>query len=205
MHLSILIITLCLFSIGNCIKWHMHPNSYKCLREEIRANVVVVGVYEVVPVDGQQINYVVTDSNNHILSQKEDISSGKFTFSIENNDLFEICFTSKVLNNHKKGVVQEIFLDIKTGIETKNYEVAAELNQLKPLELRLKIIEDLSKDIIQEFTYMKNQADAMHNTNESTNKRVLYFGVFSMICLFLLATWQVFYLRRYFKAKKLIE
>lgn len=36
---------------------------------------------------------------------------------------------------------------------------------LKPLELRLKIIEDLSKDIVQEFTYMKSQADAMHNTN----------------------------------------
>lgn len=40
---------------------------------------------------------------------------------------------------------------------------------------------------------------------ESTNTRVLYFSVFSMCCLIGLATWQVFYLRRFFKAKKLIE
>lgn len=40
---------------------------------------------------------------------------------------------------------------------------------------------------------------------ESTNSRVLYFSVFSMLCLVALATWQVLYLRRFFKAKKLIE
>lgn len=60
MHFSVLIVTLCLFSFGNCIKWHMQPNSYKCLREEIRANDVVAGVYEVTTVEGQQINYVVS-------------------------------------------------------------------------------------------------------------------------------------------------
>lgn len=40
---------------------------------------------------------------------------------------------------------------------------------------------------------------------ESTNNRVLFFSIFSMVCLLGLATWQVLYLRRYFKAKKLIE
>lgn len=40
---------------------------------------------------------------------------------------------------------------------------------------------------------------------ESTNTRVLYFSVFSMSCLVVLAIWQIFYLRRFFKAKKLIE
>ena len=40
---------------------------------------------------------------------------------------------------------------------------------------------------------------------ESTNSRVLYFSLLSMLCLIALATWQVLYLRRFFKAKKLIE
>lgn len=40
---------------------------------------------------------------------------------------------------------------------------------------------------------------------ESTHSRVMYFSIFSMACLLGLATWQVLYLRRYFKAKKLIE
>uniref|UniRef100_X1Z2A6 GOLD domain-containing protein n=1 Tax=Capitella teleta TaxID=283909 RepID=X1Z2A6_CAPTE len=41
--------------------------------------------------------------------------------------------------------------------------------------------------------------------SESTHSRVLYFSVFSMCCLLGLATWQVLYLRKYFKSKKLIE
>ena len=39
---------------------------------------------------------------------------------------------------------------------------------------------------------------------ESTNSRVLYFSVFSMMCLVALAAWQVFYLKKYFQTKKLI-
>lgn len=42
-------------------------------------------------------------------------------------------------------------------------------------------------------------------STETTHSRVMYFSLFSMLCLLSLATWQVFYLRRYFKAKKLIE
>ncbi|KAL4136126.1 hypothetical protein QTP88_007691 [Uroleucon formosanum] len=199
-----LTISLTILSVSNCIRWHMQPNSQKCLREELKENVLVSGVYEVTEVDNQQIDYVVKDSKNHILSQKEDISSGKFTFSVENYDIFEICFSSKTSNNHQ-GAIQEVFVDIKTGIEAKSYETIAEAFKLKPLEMDLKRLEDFSEAIVLEFKDMKKRADEMRNTNESTNKKVLYFSLFSMTCVIVLATWQVFYLRRYFKAKKLIE
>ena len=52
---------------------------------------------------------------------------------------------------------------------------------------------------------MKQREEEMRSTNESTNSKVLYFSVFSMGCLMSLAIWQVLYLRRYFKAKKLID
>ncbi|KAK5978708.1 hypothetical protein GCK32_009380 [Trichostrongylus colubriformis] len=39
---------------------------------------------------------------------------------------------------------------------------------------------------------------------ESTNSRVLYLCVFSMLCHLALAVWQVMFLRNYFEAKKLI-
>ncbi|XP_050530590.1 transmembrane emp24 domain-containing protein bai-like [Daktulosphaira vitifoliae] len=186
------------------IRWHMKPNTEKCLKEELRQNVLVKGEYEVAPVEGQKIDYIVRDSKNHILSQKEDITTGKFTFSVENYDMFEICFISKVTGNHR-GFVQEVYLDIKTGVEAKNYEGIAEASKLKPLELDLKRLEDMSQSIVLDFEDMKKRADEMRNTNESTNKRVFYFGMLSMICLIGFATWQIFYLKRYFKAKRLIE
>jgi len=76
---------------------------------------------------------------------------------------------------------------------------------LKPLEIELRRLEDLSDSIVNDFQYMKQREEEMRSTNESTNSRVLYFSVFSMLCLVGLATWQVLYLRKFFKSKKLIE
>lgn len=38
----------------------MQPNSRKCLREELRENVLVKGEYEVTQIDNQQVDYVVS-------------------------------------------------------------------------------------------------------------------------------------------------
>lgn len=73
------------------------------------------------------------------------------------------------------------------------------------MEIDLKRLEDLSDSIVQTFALMRKREEEMRDTNESTNQRVLIFSIFSMCCLLGLATWQVLYLRRYFKAKKLIE
>ena len=91
------------------------------------------------------------------------------------------------------------------GVDSKNYEDTIETEQLKPLEAQLRRLEDLSNEIVQDFAYMRKREEEMRDTNESTNSRVLYFSIFSMVCLLSLAVWQLFYLRRYFKAKKLIE
>ena len=45
-----------------CVKgimFHAVPNGQKCLREEIRQNVLIVGEYEVSHAPGQKLDYVV--------------------------------------------------------------------------------------------------------------------------------------------------
>ncbi|XP_045527613.1 transmembrane emp24 domain-containing protein bai isoform X1 [Pieris brassicae] len=200
-----------IFSIFWCscdaIMWSLAPNTQKCLKEELQANVLVAGEYEITEITGQRIDYIVRDSKGHILAQKDNISKGKFTFVTETYDTFEVCFISK-MQPERRGVAQDVHLDIKVGIEAKNYEGntwIGEAAKLKPMELELKRLEDLSEAIVQDFTLMRKREEEMRDTNESTNNRVLFFSLFSMVCLLGLATWQVLYLRRYFKAKKLIE
>ncbi|XP_046750977.1 transmembrane emp24 domain-containing protein bai isoform X2 [Diprion similis] len=195
---------LSLFANVRAIMFYLEPNAEKCLREEVQANVLVSGEYEVSEATGQTVNYIVTDSKTHILSQKEDISRGKFSFVTETFDTFQICFTSHV-PSHLRGMKQEVALSIKRGIEAKSYEGIGEAAKLKPMEVELKRLEDLSESIVQAFSWMRKNEEEMRDTNESTNSRVLYFSIFSMCCLLGLATWQVLYLRRFFKAKKLIE
>lgn len=192
-----------LFQTAQAIMFGLEPNTQKCLKDDMQGNQIVAGDYEVTGAPGQKINYVVRDSKGHIMSQKEDISKGKFTFTSEMYDTFEICFISQVPPTHR-GVNQEVSLDIKKGIETKSYEGIGEAAKLKPLEVDLKRLEDLSDAIVQDFALMRKREEEMRDTNESTNSRVLFFSIFSMCCLLGLATWQVLYLRRYFIAKKLI-
>jgi len=197
------VIALLIVSVDG-IMWKLQPNAQKCLKEELQSDVLVTGDYEVQDAPGQKVDYVVRDSKGHILSQKEDISRGKFSFVTENYDTFEICFISRV-PVQQRGLAQEVSLVTKRGVEAKNYEGLGEAAKLKPLEVELKRLEDLSDAIVQDFSQMRKREEEMRDTNESTNSRVLYFSIFSMCCLLGLATWQVLYLRRFFKAKKLIE
>ncbi|KPJ01520.1 Transmembrane emp24 domain-containing protein bai [Papilio xuthus] len=205
MEVHYLVLLLSIFWRGcQGIMWSLAPNTQKCLKEELHANVLVAGEYEVGEAPGQRVDYIVRDSKGHILSQKDSINKGKFTFVTETYDTFEVCFISKV-PPERRGISQEVFLNIKVGFEAKNYEGIGEAAKLKPMELELKRLEDLSEAIVQDFTLMRKREEEMRDTNESTNNRVLFFSIFSMVCLLGLATWQVLYLRRYFKAKKLIE
>ncbi|XP_065168849.1 transmembrane emp24 domain-containing protein bai [Atheta coriaria] len=201
---SAFIVLVAFAATANAIMWKLEPNTHKCLKEELHQNVPVTGEYEVSEVPGQKVDYVVRDSKGHVLAQKDDIVKGKFSFVTETYDSYEICFISRV-PERQRGMSHEVSLNTKHGVEAKNYEGIGEAAKLKPIEVELRRLEDLSNDIVQDFSIMRKREEEMRDTNESTNTRVLYFSVFSMFCLLGLATWQVLYLRRYFKAKKLIE
>uniref|UniRef100_A0A6Q2ZQT6 GOLD domain-containing protein n=2 Tax=Esox lucius TaxID=8010 RepID=A0A6Q2ZQT6_ESOLU len=187
------------------ISFFLPVNSRKCLREEIHKDVLVTGEYEISEDSNTKTNLKITDSSGHTLYSKEDATKGKFAFTTEDYDMFEVCFESKSPMGTGKVGDHLVNLDMKHGVEAKNYEEIAKVEKLKPLEVELRRLEDLSESIVNDFAYMKKREEEMRDTNESTNTRVLYFSIFSMCCLIGLATWQVFYLRRFFKAKKLIE
>jgi len=200
----VFILVVLLISNAQAIMWSHAPNAQKCMKEDLKTNVLVTGDYEVEEAPGQKIDYVVRDSKGHILAQKENISKGKFSFVTETHDTFEVCFISRV-PQHLRGPSQDISLVLKRGVEAKAYEGIGEAAKLKPMEVELKKLEDLTESIVQDFAFMRKAEEEMRDTNESTNNRVLFFSIFSMCCLLGLATWQVLYLRRFFKAKKLIE
>ncbi|SPP83254.1 blast:Transmembrane emp24 domain-containing protein bai [Drosophila guanche] len=148
----------------SCVMFHLPPNTQKCLKEDIQANQLVMGEYEVSDVPGQIIDYIARDSKGHILSQKEHITKGKFSFMSEVYDAYEICFISKV-PPHQRGIPQEVSLVTKKGVETKSYEGIGEASKLKPLEVDLKRLEDLSDSIVRDFVLMRKREEEMRDTN----------------------------------------
>jgi len=202
--LSVALIMISCAMYCESLMFDLHPGARKCLKEEIHKNVLVTGEYDIAEATGQQTDILVTDSKNHILVSHQDKEKGKFAFTTDDYDVFEICIISKVPST-TRGRIQAVKLVTKHGAEAKSYEGLEEAAKLKPMEVELKRLEDLSESIVQAFAFMRQREEEMRDTNESTNSRVLYFSIFSMCCLLGLATWQVLYLRKFFKAKKLIE
>lgn len=202
-HLVSVFMLLCL-TLSDALRFHLSPNTRKCLKEEIHKGVLVTGDYELSENPGQKTLLTVTDSKGQAFYNKDDASKGKFAFTTDEYDVFEVCFDSKVLSGGH-GVDREVYLDMKHGVEAKNYADLAKAEKMKPLEVELKKLEDLADSIVNDFSYMRAREEEMRDTNESTHSKVLYFSIFSMCCLLGLATGQVLYLRKYFQAKKLIE
>ena len=50
-----------------------------------------------------------------------------------------------------------MFLATKHGVEAKNYDGVGEAAKLKPLEVELKRLEDMSESIVQDFAFMRRR------------------------------------------------
>ena len=104
-----------------------------------------------------QVNMMVTDTSGHHLVNRENVEKeGRFAFTTDKDDIFEICFISRVPSN-MRGARQEVSLATKHGVEAKNYENLGDAAKLKPLEVELKRLEDMSESIVQDFAFMRKR------------------------------------------------
>lgn len=115
----VIFIVVCYVLAVSSISFKVAPDVRKCLREEVHKDVLVVGEYTLSDLPGQRtdivvniirldrplrcslgsiiyfkLNLQVTDSRGHILFKKEDASKGRFAFTTEDYDMFEVCFLS---------------------------------------------------------------------------------------------------------------
>lgn len=96
----------------------------------------------------QAVDLMVVDTKGQHFLKRESTDKGKFAFTTDDYDVYEICFLSRVPPN-VRGMRHEVFLSTKHGVEAKSYEGLGDANKLKPLEVELKRLEDLSESIVQ--------------------------------------------------------
>lgn len=92
--LALLLLFLLSPSLVLAISFHLPINSHKCLHEEIHKDPLVMGAYEISNQSrgaGSLHSHLrITDSAGHILYSNEDANKGKFTFTLEDYDMFEV-------------------------------------------------------------------------------------------------------------------
>lgn len=57
--LALIVLTFLIVDVQS-IMWYLEPNAVKCLKEEVQADVLVTGEYEVSEAPGQRVDYAVS-------------------------------------------------------------------------------------------------------------------------------------------------
>jgi hypothetical protein len=199
---TLFVVYLCL---ANAVQFDVRRRSGKCLSDEVAHGSLVVIHYDVIgTVKGKtDVSIVITDPVQKIIKHDSNIDTTsedihKFTFVADAGGSYSVCF----FNNNDNPI--RIMLDFKHGVEAKDYAEVAKREHLMPVEKELRKMEDTVDEIHREMLYMREREAAMRNTNESTNSRVLWFSFFSIVVLLGMGVWQVMYLKKFFKSKKLI-
>ncbi|KAG0042399.1 vesicle coat component [Gryganskiella cystojenkinii] len=159
----------------------------------------------------QKVSVEVTDDSEHQnqLWSKDNLSEdlARTSFLTKHAGDIVACFTNVLSENVDPDprYFRNIDVDFDIGSETTDYEELAKTEKLKPMEMELRKMEDMVKDIIENMEHLQQREETMRNTNESTNARVQWFSTLTMVILVTLGVWQIFYLKRFFRKKRLID
>ncbi|CDO92057.1 unnamed protein product [Kluyveromyces dobzhanskii CBS 2104] len=154
--------------------------------------------------DGQQLNLYVRDSNGNEYRRNRDIAGEvRIAFTAPHSTSFDVCFEN-VAQVNGRSLSRSIEMDIESGSEARDWNKIQASEKLKPVEVELRRIEELTDEIVDEFNYLKSREERLRDTNESTNRRVRNFSVAVIVVLVALGGWQLNYLKNYFRAKHII-
>jgi hypothetical protein len=203
----LLALLLCALALGAArgVQFDLRRRADKCLSDEVAQGSLVVVHYDVIGAARGKTGVALSikDPAGRLLKQDPDVDTAdgdthKFSFLADAGGSYSVCFLSA------NDAPVRVMLDFKHGVEAKDYAEVAKREHLMPVEKELRKMEDTVDEIHREMLYMREREAAMRNTNESTNSRVLWFSFLSIVVLLGMGVWQVLYLKKFFKSKKLI-
>ncbi|CAN6660393.1 endoplasmic reticulum vesicle protein 25 [Trichomonascus vanleenenianus] len=184
-------------------------NSYpRCIRDFVTKDTMVIANIKSSGYtgDGQNLNIFIIDNKGNEYGRKKGVTDKlRMAFTAHTDAAFDICFENTHLDKNRPGpLTRQIELDVEIGANARDWNSIQAAEKLKPTDLELRRIEELTDEIQRELEYLKVRETRLRNTNESTNRRVKVFSVGVIFALLALGCWQIYYLRTYFRAKHII-
>ena len=97
-----------------------------------------------------------------------------------------------------------IYLDLRVGEQSVDYEKVAKKEQLTQVETRLYQLIAQVKQIANEQAYQRTREATFREVSESTNVKVLWWSLAQAFILVMVAFLQLRHLKGFFEAKKLV-
>ncbi|KAJ3427448.1 transmembrane emp24 domain-containing protein [Anaeramoeba flamelloides] len=176
----------------------MKLSEEKCFTEPYEIDTLLTGYFKLV--EGSSIY----DPHKKALFQKNGVTESKFAVQLEKSGDYKFCFTSRrQIYSTTFGGLLKIELEIRGDRSQNEMFTDIKTKSINPIEKEIIQMEQMVKQIKKYLDYSKEREEAMRNTSESTNARVLWFSILSLCILFASTFFQVYYLQNYFQRYKI--
>lgn len=154
--------------------------------------------------DGQTLNLHVQDNKGNEYGRKKDVAGEvRLAFTAHDDASVDVCFENVGPDGNSQ-LKREIELNVEIGSQARDWNQVQAAEKLKPTELELRRVEELTDEVQRELEYLKIRETRLRDTNESTNRRVKMFSIGVVFSLVSFGLWQVVYLRSYFRSKHIL-
>mmetsp|Transcript_25253 Transcript_25253/g.60772 ORF Transcript_25253/g.60772 Transcript_25253/m.60772 type:complete len:224 (-) Transcript_25253:283-954(-) len=184
----------------------------RCFIEDVPHDMLVMGNYKV-PSDAKDIVvFVATAPSNR--DRKHDIQGeeimlhhatageGKFVFTAHDDGEHLIC--AYINETHPLYRAQNFKVELRfdVGEHATNYDDMAKSEHLSAIELEVRKLIDLVRDIRAQQQYLREREAGFREVSEATNSSVMWWSMLQTVVLVGAGAWQVFQLKTIFNAKK---
>eukprot|EP00993_Chasmostoma_nieuportense_P003436 NODE_4152_length_834_cov_30.343706_g3994_i0.p1 GENE.NODE_4152_length_834_cov_30.343706_g3994_i0~~NODE_4152_length_834_cov_30.343706_g3994_i0.p1 ORF type:complete len:219 (-),score=49.03 NODE_4152_length_834_cov_30.343706_g3994_i0:127-783(-) len=148
------------------------------------------------------IQATVTDPE-HNLIHNEVLRSENNSFSFLSTGIageYHVCFEPSVTLASFK---PNLYVEIESGANI-DYSKVQTVEGLSKMDAQLKELKTLMQALKAEMAYVKKRQVPFHRTSESTHRRVCGWSLIQLGILFVMSGWQIWHLKRFFMAKKLV-
>lgn len=203
----VVVVSLTCASLADAFAFDLPAKSYRCFTEELPTGVELKIQFAALPGYAQFIDVKLSDPHSKVLWEESAADKATFAETIVLGGDYALCFYSRMVPGTKfqEGMKRVINLEVLTGTETHDYQSLATKEHLKPLEVNLRIMEDTVRSLHQEYTYYKEREEAMRDTNEHLNAKVMWVTIVLMSLIVVFSLWQVRHLKSYFRKKRMID
>lgn len=209
-----------LASLPNTVEGLERPLSFKveassehygsrgvCIGYRVPANSLVTGYFDVRnPHPGVRANALIFEGGNQPFSQQELNGEARFSFRSHSEPAnYEACVRALPKNaaGVPPGTMVEVRLSLKWKFDLFDEKTAKQM-MLEPIEAEFYQLEESIHRLSDEMNAFVENEEKLRDTNESTLDRIRLFAVFTVMILILSGMYQVVYLKKFFKTKKII-
>ena len=200
---------LVVLSTTAALKFDLPAGKTLCFAEEVMRDELCVGDFKIprdqaTGLSGVSVHVtgptpLATGGLAKVFFSKQQAFEGKFALTGMETGSHRICFKSKAKT------LARVSLVIKVGVAAKDFHAIAKKSHLAPVEIELNKLLDSVTEIHAEQLYSRAREEDLRDTNESTADRVKWFSILTIVVLLCLGLWQIFYLKQYFRSKKLVD